>query len=105
MKDNNGSYRPSRFGGPEKRAAVQFAGSDTTHSDHRFYRPKDIAPIVLDAVRKNRPFVFDHAEQRRFFQQTYSDIVEACYDDIAAWEDEHGIPEGNPAGASLIDWD
>jgi NAD(P)-dependent dehydrogenase (short-subunit alcohol dehydrogenase family) len=105
MKDNNGSYRPSRFGGPEKQAAVQFAGGDTTHSAHRFYRPKDIAPIVLNAVRKNRPFVFDHAEQRRLFQQTYSDIVEACYDDITAWEQEHGIPEGNPAGASLIDWD
>lgn len=105
MKDNNGRYRPARFGGPAKEAALQFAGGDTTHSDLRFYRPEDIAPIVLNAVRKNRPFVFDHADQRRFFRQTYSDVVEACYDDIAAWEQEHGIPEGNPTGASLIDRD
>jgi NAD(P)-dependent dehydrogenase (short-subunit alcohol dehydrogenase family) len=103
MKDNNGSYRPARFGGPTKEAAVQFAGGDTTHSDLRFYRPEDIAPIVLNAVRKNRAFVFDHADQRRFFRQTYSDVVEACYDDIVAWQQEHGIPEGNPTGASLVD--
>jgi hypothetical protein len=29
-------------------------------------------------------------------------VVEACYDDIAAWEAEHGIPEGNPTCASLV---
>jgi NAD(P)-dependent dehydrogenase (short-subunit alcohol dehydrogenase family) len=103
MKDNNGHYRPARFGGPVTRAAVQFSGSDTTHSNHRFYRPEAIAPIVLHAVRNNRPFVFDHAEQRRFFRQTYSDIVEACYDDIADWENRHGIPEANPTGAALVD--
>jgi NAD(P)-dependent dehydrogenase (short-subunit alcohol dehydrogenase family) len=103
MKDNNGRYRPPRFGGPAATTAVQFSGSDTTHSALRFYRPEDIAPMVLNAVRKNRAFVFDHADQRRFFRQTYSDVVEACYDDIAAWEQEHGIPEGNPTGASLRD--
>jgi NAD(P)-dependent dehydrogenase (short-subunit alcohol dehydrogenase family) len=103
MKDNNGRYRPSRFGGPQPTAAVQFSGTDKTHSSLRFYRPEDIAPIVLNAVRKNRAFVFDHADQRRFFRQTYADVVEACYDDIAAWEQQHGIPEGNPTGASLKD--
>jgi NAD(P)-dependent dehydrogenase (short-subunit alcohol dehydrogenase family) len=102
MKDNNGRYRPARFGGPEKVQSVQFSTKDTTHSDLRFYRPEDIAPIVLQAVRKNRPFVFDHADQRRLFRETYSSIVEACYDDIDAWEAEHGIPEGNPTGASLV---
>ena len=103
MKDNNGRYRPARFGGPVTESAVQFSGKDTTHSDLRFYRPEAIAPIVLHAVRNNRPFVFDHAEQRRFFRQTYSDIVEACYDDIAEWETRHGTPEANPTGASLVE--
>jgi hypothetical protein len=45
-------------------------------------------------VRNNRPFIFDHAEQRRFFKETYADVVEACYDDIEAYEREHGIPAG-----------
>jgi NAD(P)-dependent dehydrogenase (short-subunit alcohol dehydrogenase family) len=103
MKDNNGHYRPARFGGAAKEAAVQFTGNDNTHSNLRFYKPDDIAPMVLNAVRKNRPLVFDHADQRRFFRQTYADIVEQCYDDIAAWEEQHGIPEGNATGASLIE--
>ena len=101
MKENNGAYRPARFGGPEARAAVSFATTDTTHSALRFYHPDDIAPIVLNAVRNNRAFVFDHADQRRFFRETYSSVVEACYDDIDAWEAEHGLPEANPYGAAL----
>ncbi|MDE2403694.1 MAG: SDR family oxidoreductase [Sphingomonadales bacterium] len=101
MKENNGTYRPSRFGGPEAKAEVTFATTDTTHSSLRFYHPDDIAPIVLNAVRHNRPFVFDHADQRRFFRETYSSVVEACYDDIEAWEAAHGLPEANPYGAAL----
>jgi NAD(P)-dependent dehydrogenase (short-subunit alcohol dehydrogenase family) len=103
MKNNNGAYRPARFGGPGKVAAVQFAGTSTVHSEHRFYRPEDIAPIVLNAIRNNRAFVFDHAEQRRLFKETYSSIVEACYDDIETWEREHGLPDANPWGAELRD--
>ena len=103
MKDNNGRYRPARFGGPEPVAEVQFASEDTTHSDLKFYRPDAIAPIVLNAVRHNRPFVFDHADQRRYFRETYASVVEACYDDIDAWEAEHGLPAANPSGAALRD--
>jgi len=103
MKNNNGSYRPQRFGGPEPVAEVKFATSDTTHSDLKFYMPADIAPIVLRAVENNRPFVFDHADQRRLFRETYASVVEACYDDIDAWEAEHGTPEGNPTGAALVE--
>ena len=102
MKDNNGRYRPARFGGPEPVTEVQFSTSDTTHSKLKFYRPRDIAPMVLNAVAHNRPFVFDHADQRRFFRETYASVVEACYDDIEAWEREHGIPAANPTGASLV---
>lgn len=101
MKDNNGRYRPERFGGPEPVAAVQFAGGDTKHSDLRFYHPDDVAPMVLAAVENNRPFVFDHADQRPLFRSTYADVVEACYDDIDAWERDHGVPKGNPDGAAL----
>jgi NAD(P)-dependent dehydrogenase (short-subunit alcohol dehydrogenase family) len=100
MKNNNGSYRPERFGGPEDVAPVQFAEDSQVHY-LKFYHPDDIAPMVLNAVRKNRPFVFDHADQRRHFAETYSSVVEACYDDIEAWEREHGLPAANPTGAEL----
>ncbi len=103
MKANNGAYRPGRFGGPEPVAEVQFSGSDTTHSSMAFYRPEDIAPMVLNAVKHNRPFVFDHADQRALFRQTYADVVEACYDDLDAWQAQHGVPEANRTGADLIE--
>ncbi len=101
MKTNNGSYRPERFGGPETVADVQFTGNSNAHSAPAFYHPEAVAPMVLDAVRHNRAFVFDHPEQRRLFRETYSAIVEACYDAADAWERTHGLPEANPTGAEL----
>jgi NAD(P)-dependent dehydrogenase (short-subunit alcohol dehydrogenase family) len=101
MKANNGRYRPERFGGPEEAAEVQFTATATPHSGLAFYHPEDVAPMVIDAVRHNRAFAFDHAEQRRHFRETYSPIVEACYDATEAWEREHGLPPANPTGAVL----
>ncbi|MFT4028195.1 MAG: SDR family NAD(P)-dependent oxidoreductase [Novosphingobium sp.] len=102
MKANNGRYRPARFGGPEAVAEVQFTGNSTTHSSLAFYHPEDVAPMVLDAVRHNRAFAFDHADQRRFFRETYASVVEACYDAQEAWERDNGIPQANPTGADLF---
>lgn len=102
MKANNATYRPARFGGPgEGEVVITEASKD--HTSMPFYHPEAIAPMVLNAVRNNRPFVFDHADQRRHFRETYSAIVEACYDDCDAWEREHGLPEANPHGAMLIE--
>jgi NAD(P)-dependent dehydrogenase (short-subunit alcohol dehydrogenase family) len=105
MKVNNGRYRPERFGGPEELAEVQFTGNSTTHSALPFYHPEAVAPMVLDAVRHNRAFAFDHADQRRFFRETYSSVVEACYDATDDWEREHGLPPVNPTGAMLLETD
>lgn len=105
MKANNGQYRPARFGGPDEVTEVQFTGNSTTHSALDFYHPEAIAPMVLDAVRHNRAFAFDHADQRRFFRETYSSVVEACYDASEAWEREHGLPPANPTGAMLLQTD
>lgn len=102
MKANNGRYRPERFGGPEQIAEVQFTSAATPHSGLAFYRPEDVAPIVLDAVRHNRAFAFDHADQRRHFRETYVSVVEACYDATETWEHEHGLPPANPTGAVLL---
>lgn len=102
MKANNGRYRPDRFGGPVTIAEVQFTGNSNVHSAPAFYHPEAVAPMVLDAVRNNRAFVFDHPDQRRFFRATYADVVEACYDAADSWEQKHGLPPANPAGAELI---
>lgn len=102
MKANNGRYRPERFGGPEQIAEVQFTSAATPHSGLAFYHPEDVAPMVLDAVRHDRAFAFDHADQRRHFRETYVSVVEACYDAAEAWEQKHGLPPANPTGAVLL---
>lgn len=101
MKANNSRYRPPRFGGPNE-AELHITDASFKHNDLAFYSPEAVAPMVLRAVRNNRPFVFDHPEQRRFFRETYSDVVEACYDDSEAYERELGAPPANPDGARLI---
>jgi short-subunit dehydrogenase len=100
MKANNARYRPVRFGGPGE-GEVQISEASFQHKQIAFYTPDSIAPMVLRAVMNNRPFVFDHADQRHFFRETYADVVEACYDDIEAYEREQGLPPSNPDGATL----
>lgn len=92
MKANNARYRPARFGGPGQ-GEVHITGASFEKNPIAFYPPEAIAPMVLRAVRNNRPFVFDHAEQRRSFRETYSSVVEGCYDDIETYEREFGIPQ------------
>jgi NAD(P)-dependent dehydrogenase (short-subunit alcohol dehydrogenase family) len=91
MKANNASYRPTRFGGPSE-ATVHVPEASFKDNPINFYTPEGVAPMVLRAVQNNRRFVFDHADQRRFFRETYSEVVEACYDDIQAYEREQGLP-------------
>src|ERR1700740_948407 len=102
MKANNARYRPARFGGPGD-GEVHISQASAGVKQMAFYSPEAVAPMVLRAVRNNRPLVFDHADQRRLFRETYSDVVEACYDDIEAYERECGVPPANPPGAVLID--
>jgi len=101
MKDNNARYRPARFGGPGE-AELHVSDASTNAKSMAFYSPDAVAPMVLDAVRNNRQFVFDHPEQRAEFRRTYSGIVEACYDAADDWHAEHGTPEANPEGARLV---
>jgi NAD(P)-dependent dehydrogenase (short-subunit alcohol dehydrogenase family) len=89
MRDHNAKYRPERFGGPSDEQ-MQIPKASFKDNRLRFLTPDDVAPIVLRAVRNNRPFVFDHSEQRQSFREMYSDIVEACFDDIERWERENG---------------
>ena len=92
MAERNSLYRPARFGGPSQ---SEFRVPEASFKDNPvlMYPPEAIAPIVLRAVRNNRPFIFDHAEHRKDFRVSYADVVEACYDDIAEYEREQGRPE------------
>lgn len=101
MKANNATYRPERFGGPGE-GEVHVGEASQHAASQAFFTPEAIAPMVLDAVRNNRAFVFDHPEQRAFFRETYSNVVEACYDAADAWHAEHGTPEANPHGPALV---
>lgn len=101
MKANNATYRPQKFGGPGE-GEVAITEASKAHTSMQFFTPEDVAPMVLDAVRANRAFAFDHPEQRAAFRETYSRVVEACYDATEGWEVEHGRPEANPHGAMLI---
>ena len=95
MRDNNAKYRPEQFGGPSDER-MQIPKASFKDNRLRFYTPEDVAPIVLRAVQNNRPFVFDHSEQRQQFREMYSDVVEACFDDIEQWEQEHGLSPPAP---------
>jgi NAD(P)-dependent dehydrogenase (short-subunit alcohol dehydrogenase family) len=95
MRDNNAKYRPEQFGGPSDER-MQIPKASFKDNRLRFYTPEDVAPIVLRAVHNNRPFVFDHSEQRQRFREMYSDVVEACFDDIELWEQEHGLSPPAP---------
>ncbi|WP_052223235.1 SDR family NAD(P)-dependent oxidoreductase [Novosphingobium malaysiense] len=101
MKDNNARYRPARFGGPGE-TELHVSEASANAKSMAFYSPDAVAPMVLDAVRNNRAFVFDHPEHRAEFRRTYSGIVEACYDAADEWHAQHGTPEANPDGARLV---
>ena len=84
MKENNARYRPARFGGPGE-TEVHIPADSFKGKQIAFLTPDDIAPLVLNAVRSNRPFVFDHPEQVESFRDTYARVVEASYAEAAAY--------------------
>lgn len=90
MKDNNSLYRPARFGGPSE-SAMHIPEASFKGKQIAFLTPDEIAPLVLRAVRDNRPFVFDHPEQIANFRETYVSVIEACYADAEAWFAEQAV--------------
>ncbi len=88
----NPGYRPAQFGGPREGAMV-VPKESYVDNPVALYSPEAIGPIVLNAVRNNHPFIFDHSEHAKEFRETYAAVVEACFGHIAEWEREHGVPE------------
>lgn len=100
MRVNNARYRPKQYGGAAE-GEIHLGEENQEQSSLKFYHPEDVAPMVLNAVRNNRAFVFDHPDLRPLFATTYSNVVEACYDDADDWMKKHGEPAANPHGADL----
>jgi NAD(P)-dependent dehydrogenase (short-subunit alcohol dehydrogenase family) len=88
----NASYRPEKYGGPRQGKMV-IPRESYIDNPVALYAPEAIGPIVLDAVRANHPFIFDHSEHLHEFRETFGSVVEACFGHIADWEREHGAPE------------
>ncbi|HEY6132193.1 MAG TPA: SDR family oxidoreductase [Halioglobus sp.] len=79
MKDNNASYRPARFGGPQAGGVKVPAGFLQTVT----FRPAaEVAEMCLQAVRSNRPMVVTDGSMRKVFKETYTELVMAAFDDV-----------------------
>lgn len=87
MKDNNERYRPPRFGGPGP-GPVKVPEGFMHENITEFLPARQIAPIVLRAIRNNRPIVFDHADQRQIWIDTYQRLVLEAFDDIQEYEQQ-----------------
>jgi NAD(P)-dependent dehydrogenase (short-subunit alcohol dehydrogenase family) len=85
MKQNNARYRPERFGGPGE-GEVKIPDGFFQHADLRFRPPEEIAPLVLQAVRENRPMVVSDGAMRQTFRETYVKLVEEAFDFVDAFD-------------------
>jgi NAD(P)-dependent dehydrogenase (short-subunit alcohol dehydrogenase family) len=79
MKENNASYRPARFGGPQEGGVKVPQGFLQKVN----FRPaSEVAELCLQAVRSNRPMVVTDGAMRKIFKETYADLVMAAFDDV-----------------------
>jgi NAD(P)-dependent dehydrogenase (short-subunit alcohol dehydrogenase family) len=88
MGENNGTYRPERFGGPgEGRVETPDAIKKIYAEHQRSWRPpEEVAQMVLLAVRENRPVVVTDPYDRKIFQATYVDPIMTAFDEVEAFE-------------------
>jgi NAD(P)-dependent dehydrogenase (short-subunit alcohol dehydrogenase family) len=80
MKDNNGLYRPARFGGPTAGPVVLPAEfTSDPNQNLNFREPADVAQMTLRAVRDNFPLIVLDADDYEHFQRTYLDVVNEAF--------------------------
>jgi NAD(P)-dependent dehydrogenase (short-subunit alcohol dehydrogenase family) len=84
MKDSP-SYRPARFGGPSEDKVRRPEGF-FEEVNLAFRPPEEAARMVLRAVRDNRPMVVTDGSMRRFFKDTYVDVVMEAFDEADAFD-------------------
>jgi short-subunit dehydrogenase len=95
MKENNGRYRPERFGRapeglaePPQLAKDAMFASGAESGQVAFRAAEDVAEMVLVALRDNRPVLVTSPTDRRMFQETYVDVMLSAFDDVEAFEAE-----------------
>lgn len=79
----SGGYRPDRFGGPFERTK----GAPASHKVNLFRQPEQVARMVLEAVRKDRPIVVTDNAYREVFLKQYVDPVLQAFDAVADFDE------------------
>jgi NAD(P)-dependent dehydrogenase (short-subunit alcohol dehydrogenase family) len=82
LSANNERYRPARYGGPGPGPIP--IPDDFIHENLNLLQPEAIAPMVVRAIQNDRPLIFDHADQRQVWLDTYQRPVLDAFDAIAA---------------------
>ena len=78
-------YRPARFGGPEPRNVTLPDGYRP--AEKLAFRPaEEVAEMLLEAVRENRPLVVTDPSQRERFLEGYVDVVLAAFDALERFD-------------------
>jgi NAD(P)-dependent dehydrogenase (short-subunit alcohol dehydrogenase family) len=85
MAERNALYRPDRFGGPGEGAVeMPERGADAPSI---VYRPaEEVAEMVLEAIREDRPMVVTDPSQRAAFETGYAALVRRAFDDLDRFE-------------------
>ena len=79
LLENNSRYRPERFGGPREGRMVFPEGFFEDAALH--FRPaEEVARMVVQAVKENRPMVVTDGAMRQTFRDTYVKVVEEAFD-------------------------
>jgi NAD(P)-dependent dehydrogenase (short-subunit alcohol dehydrogenase family) len=84
MKEQNSLYRPARFGGPYK----EDIAPPTTFRRGRPRPPAEVAPMVIEAIRNNRPMLVSDPGYRAWFDR-YVGMVHEAFDDLDRFYAEH----------------
>lgn len=80
MKENNSKYRPARFGGPFDEEVVVPSGFKRVARP-----PEEVAPMVIQAIRENRPMLVSDPVYRKAFVDRYVSVVLKAFDDVDAF--------------------
>lgn len=86
LSTNNERYRPTRFGGPGPGPIP--IPKNFIHENMKLLEPEAIAPMVARAIKNDRPLVFDHADQRQVWLDTYQKPVLDAFDVVAREESQ-----------------
>jgi NAD(P)-dependent dehydrogenase (short-subunit alcohol dehydrogenase family) len=77
MREQNSLYRPTRFGGPYREEIAP----PTSFRRGNARPPSEVAPMVIQAIRNNRPMLVSDPMYREWFDR-YVAMVHEAFDDV-----------------------